>query len=96
MFTPATEAILIPLIPFLLFGIIGLAGRRLPEIFSAFLGIGGILASLLFSLHLSVSYFSEPVQGAFVLKEFFSFPWLNFSENLKKYPLVWLPTPSAC
>ncbi|GAB1447014.1 NADH-quinone oxidoreductase subunit L [Bacteroidota bacterium] len=83
MFTPATEAILIPLIPFLLFGIIGLAGRRLPEIFSAFLGIGGILASLLFSLHLSVSYFSEPVQGAFVLKEYFSFPWLSFSENLK-------------
>lgn len=83
MFTPATEALMIPLIPFLLFGIIGLTGRRLPEMFSAFLGIGGILASLLFSLHLSLSYFSEPINGVYSLKEFVSIPWLSFGETLK-------------
>ena len=76
--------ILILLIPFLMFLLLGLAGHKLKPKLSGLLGTGGLAVITVLSYITAYSYFfsSEKINGAFQKISAFNMTWLQFTDKL--------------
>ena len=76
--------ILILLIPFLMFLLLGLAGHKLKSKLSGILGTGGLGVITVLSYLTAYSYFfsSEKIDGAFQKISAFNVTWLQFTDKL--------------
>ncbi len=76
--------ILILLIPFLMFLLLGLAGHKLKSKLSGLLGTGGLAVITVLSYITAYSYFftSEKIDGAFQKIQALNITWLQLTDNL--------------
>ncbi len=76
--------LLILLIPFLMFLLLGLAGHKLKPKLSGLLGTGGLAVITVLSYITAYSYFysSEKINGAFQKISAFNITWLQFTDKL--------------
>jgi NADH-quinone oxidoreductase subunit L len=73
----------IPLIPFILFLVLGLAGHKLKAKLSGLIGTGGLGLVTLLSYFTAYKYFfASHAEGAFEKIEAFNITWLRFSDKL--------------
>ncbi len=74
----------IPLIPFLMFLLLGLAGHKLKARLSGLLGTGGLLTVTLLSYFTAYAYFftSAKADGAYQKIEAFNIVWLQLTDKL--------------
>lgn len=74
----------IPLVPFLMFILLGLAGHKLKPRLSGLLGTGGLALITILSYVTAFKYFftSEKVDGAYQKLTAFNITWLQFTDKL--------------
>jgi NADH-quinone oxidoreductase subunit L len=74
----------IPLIPFLLFLLLGLAGHKLKPRLSGLLGTGGLAVTTVLAYITAYFYFfqSEKIEGAYQQLSAFNITWLQLTDNL--------------
>jgi len=74
----------IPLIPFLMFVLLGLTGHKLKARLSGLLGTGGLAMVTVLSYITAYSYFfsTEKVEGAYQKISAFNITWLQFTDKL--------------
>ena len=74
----------IPLLPFIMFLLLGLAGHKLKPKLSGLLGTGGLGLITILSYITAFKYFftSEKVDGAYQKITALNFTWLQFTDNL--------------
>jgi NADH-quinone oxidoreductase subunit L len=79
-----TYTIWIPLIPFLMFVFLGLAGHKLKARLSGLLGTAGLAVVTILSYITAYSYFftTEKVEGAYQKISAFNITWLQFTDKL--------------
>jgi NADH-quinone oxidoreductase subunit L len=79
-----TNILLIPLLPFIAFVLLGLAGKKIFGNKSGLVGTLFMLVSFLISVATAISYFSGSgkVNGAFVQQVPLQFTWLSFANGL--------------
>jgi NADH-quinone oxidoreductase subunit L len=78
-----TNIILIPLLPFLVFVVLGLGGKRLFGDRSGWVGTLAMLVSFVLALTVSLGYFADRPQDGYVAQVPFSLSWLTFGNGLQ-------------
>lgn len=73
---------LIPLVPFIMFLIIGLSGHKLKAKLSGLLGTAGLAVITILSYITAYNYFFGSAQEGYKAIEGFNITWLRFTENL--------------
>jgi NADH-quinone oxidoreductase subunit L len=74
--------LLVPMLPFAGFVMLGLFGRKYFKETSGIIATGLLLGSTAFSIYIAWQYFSAGNPGAYPHTVAFSYTWLRFSENL--------------
>lgn len=95
--SPFAYTLLIPVIPFVMFLFLGLAGHRLRPSVAGWLGTTGLLSATILSYFAAIQYFliQGPVDGKFPVVVPHQYTWLQFTDTLSIQMGVWIDTISV-